>query len=76
MSNRSTNDKRTNKKSELIEEIVSAREFREILSNLSNTKIADLVRLYIWTKLPLFFPESELIEEVIDRLEGKEETDE
>ncbi len=68
------NEGREEKRRGLIARMLSAEETRQILTNLSNTQLADLVRLHIWGKLPLYSPDSELIEEVIDRLEKGEKT--
>jgi len=63
------------KRREVVDKMLSAERLRRVLSNLSNIQIADLVRLHIWAMLPLYSPNSELIEEVIDRLEKGEEKD-
>ena len=55
----------------LAHKILSAENLRQVLSDLSDTEIARLVRTYVWAELPLFTAESELIEEVIDRLEER-----
>lgn len=70
------NETREEKRRGLIARMLSAEETRQILTNLSNTQLADLVRLHIWAKLPLYSPDSELIEEIIDRLEGEKGADE
>lgn len=71
------NDQREEKQHEVIDNMLSAEEIRRALFNLSNAQLADLMRLHVWGKLPLYSPDSELIEEVIDRLEkNKKETDE
>jgi len=63
------NKLREEKRRGVINKMLSAEKLRRVLSNLSNTQIADLVRLHIWAVLPLYSQVSELIEEVIDRLE-------
>lgn len=71
------NEEREEKQRELIDKMLLAELVRQLLSGLSDAQLADLIRLHIWAGLPLYSPDSELVEEVIDRLEkDKEETDE
>lgn len=65
------NQENIDKATAIYDAIISSIGHREVFSTMSNAGLADALMRLVWAELPMFTKNSELIEEIVERLNNE-----
>jgi hypothetical protein len=69
---RNLSPEQLDKATQIYNQILNAVEYHNKFKLMSNTELAEALMLDVWSELPMWSAFSELIQEVIERLQGNE----